>query len=92
MEDHIPIRPDRSLLLGRQTSKWSYLMVILRLWLSNRRIYYTPFLGFTSMIIFIHDKVNATVQCKNNIFILNSSIKHNLISIVKDLMVNKSKS
>ena len=23
MEDHIPIRPDRSLLLGRQTSKWS---------------------------------------------------------------------
>ena len=23
MEDHIPIRPDRSLLLGRETSKWS---------------------------------------------------------------------
>ena len=23
MEDHIPIRPDRSLLLGRQASKWS---------------------------------------------------------------------
>ena len=23
MEDHIPIRTDRSLLLGRQTSKWS---------------------------------------------------------------------
>ena len=23
MEDHIPIRPDRSLLIGRQTSKWS---------------------------------------------------------------------
>ena len=23
MEDHMPIRPDRSLLLGRQTSKWS---------------------------------------------------------------------
>ena len=23
MDDHIPIRPDRSLLLGRQTSKWS---------------------------------------------------------------------
>ena len=23
MEDHIPIRPDRSLLLGRQTFKWS---------------------------------------------------------------------
>ena len=23
MEDHIPIRPDRSLLFGRQTSKWS---------------------------------------------------------------------
>ena len=23
MEDQIPIRPDRSLLLGRQTSKWS---------------------------------------------------------------------
>ena len=23
MEDHIPLRPDRSLLLGRQTSKWS---------------------------------------------------------------------
>ena len=23
MEDHIPIRPDRSLLLGRQTSKWA---------------------------------------------------------------------
>ena len=23
MDDHIPIRPDRSLLFGRQTSKWS---------------------------------------------------------------------
>ena len=23
MEDHIPIRPDKSLLLGRQTSNWS---------------------------------------------------------------------
>ena len=23
MEDHIPIRPDRSLLIGRQTPKWS---------------------------------------------------------------------
>ena len=23
MEDHIPERPDRSLLIGRQTSKWS---------------------------------------------------------------------
>ena len=23
MEDHIPLRPDRSLLLGRQTSKWT---------------------------------------------------------------------
>ena len=23
MEDHMPIRPDRSLQLGRQTSKWS---------------------------------------------------------------------
>ena len=23
MEDHTPIRPDRSLLFGRQTSKWS---------------------------------------------------------------------
>ena len=23
MEDHIAIRPDRTLLLGRQTSKWS---------------------------------------------------------------------
>ena len=23
MEEHIPIRPDRSLLLGRQASKWS---------------------------------------------------------------------
>ena len=23
MEDHIPIRPDRSLLLGRRTTKWS---------------------------------------------------------------------
>ena len=23
MEDHIPIRPDRRLLLGRQTFKWS---------------------------------------------------------------------
>ena len=23
MEEHIPIRPDRSLLLGRQISKWS---------------------------------------------------------------------
>ena len=23
MEDRIPIRPDRNLLLGRQTSKWS---------------------------------------------------------------------
>ena len=23
MEDHIPIRPDRTLLIGRQTSKWS---------------------------------------------------------------------
>ena len=22
MEDHIPLRPDRSLLMGRQTSKW----------------------------------------------------------------------
>ena len=22
MDDHIPIRPDRSLLFGRQTSKW----------------------------------------------------------------------
>ena len=24
MEDHIPKRPDSSLLLGRQSSKWSY--------------------------------------------------------------------
>ena len=28
MEDHIPIRPDRSLLLGRQTSKWSFWDVV----------------------------------------------------------------
>ena len=28
MEDHIPIRPDRSLLLGRQTSKWSLCDVV----------------------------------------------------------------
>ena len=28
MEEHIPIRPDRSLLLGRQTSKWSYWDVV----------------------------------------------------------------
>ena len=28
IEDHIPIRPDRSLLLGRQTSKWSFWDVV----------------------------------------------------------------
>ena len=28
MEDHIPIGPDRSLLLGRQTSIWSLLDVV----------------------------------------------------------------
>ena len=28
MEDHIPIRPDGSLLLGRQTSKWSLLFMV----------------------------------------------------------------
>ena len=28
MEDHIPMRPDRSLLLGRQISKWSLWDVI----------------------------------------------------------------
>ena len=29
MEDHIPIRPDRILQLGRLTSKWSLLDVVL---------------------------------------------------------------
>ena len=28
MENHIPIRPDRSLQLGRQTSKWSLWYVV----------------------------------------------------------------
>ena len=28
MEDHNPVRPDRCLLLGRQTSKWSLLDVV----------------------------------------------------------------
>ena len=30
MEDHIPIRPDKSLLLGKQTSKWSLLDVVFK--------------------------------------------------------------
>ena len=29
MEDHTPIRPDRSLLLGRKTSKWSLWDVVI---------------------------------------------------------------
>ena len=29
MDDHIPLRPDRSLLLGRQTSKWSLWDVVI---------------------------------------------------------------
>ena len=29
MEDQIPIRPDRSLLLGRETSKWSFIKITL---------------------------------------------------------------
>ena len=32
MEDHIPIRPDRDLLLGRQTSQWSSWDVVYHLY------------------------------------------------------------
>ena len=39
MEDQIPIRPDRSLLLGRQTSKWSLLGVFFHENDSKRNFY-----------------------------------------------------
>ena len=38
MEDHISIRPDRSLLLGRQTAKWSLLDEVFQENNSNQKL------------------------------------------------------
>ena len=50
--DHIPIRPDRSLQLGRQTSKWSYWDVVFHKNYSTLHIYISPatFNTFTQVI------------------------------------------
>ena len=49
MEDHNPVRPDRCLLLGRQTSKWSLLDVVFH---ENNSIP-SYFLSLTAKLIII---------------------------------------
>ena len=58
MKDHIPIRPDRSLLLGRQTSKWSLWDVVFH---ENNTIYirFINFLNIYRVFIKEGQKVNA---------------------------------
>ena len=51
MEDHIPIRPDRSLLIDRNTSEWSFWDVVIH---ENYSKFFLELciLGVTNYIVF----------------------------------------